>query len=447
MPTYPHDAEIDVQRLIFDEQNPRIPDGTSGQREAMLRLADYQGPKLLSLAAHVAANGLNPAQRFIVIPRGEDYVVLDGNRRLSALKALETPAAFPNLTSAQLRRLRSLSDGTKLPRTVSSVVFRDAAQAEPWVRLTHLNQRGGVSLSRWSAVQKARHEERLGGPPPPALQVLDFVRAGGRLSPGAQAKIYSDAFPLTMVERMLETKEAKPALGIGIKDGLVTTAYPREQVLTGLTRLIEDVAAGVVNSRTLNRVRDRLNYLGSYDESEQPDPATIGPEAVALASAPPGRQSTSSKRPPARRDRPSTATRPHLIPSGFTIAIPNDRVHEIYLELKNSLRVEDHPNAVGALLRVFLEMSLTLYCRQNKLGSKGNEYFRDHWTKARAELLKTGTLDDKSLNAIQASIIESNTGLTTVQASVHNPDFPVTGIELKRLWDRLQPLFAALWPS
>jgi hypothetical protein len=50
----------------------------------------------LTLGGLIQDHGLNPAQRFIVMkePGSRDYIVLDGNRRLVAMKAVESPEAL-----------------------------------------------------------------------------------------------------------------------------------------------------------------------------------------------------------------------------------------------------------------------------------------------------------------------------------------------------------------
>ncbi len=446
MPSFPYDDDIAVNRLLFDERNPRVPDGTSGQRDALLRLAEHQGAKLLSLAAHIAGNGLNPAQRFIVIPKGKDFVVLDGNRRLSAMKALDTPSAITTLSTAQTARLKRLSDKATIPDTIRCVVFRDAIEAEPWVRLTHLTQRGGVGQSKWSAVQKARHEERLDpSAKPQTLQILDFVRNAGALSQSAADVISKPNFALTIVERMLETKGAKELLGIEMNGNVVSTRYPREQALRGLSRFFEDIAAGRINTRTHNTSKERMEYLGKFTADELPDPTTKGADLVSLEDALPG--GTAKRRPAKKKDRPSSGTRTYVIPDDFMVSIPDRvrRIHDIYLELKMGVRVEETANAAGALLRVFLEMSLWDYCTRNNLGTKGHEALTDNYSRASKHILAKDFMAQPAMNAVHAAIFAKGSGITTIQAFMHNPDFPLAPIEIRRVWDRLQPLFTVLW--
>jgi hypothetical protein len=359
VPTFPHDADIDLARLLADDENPRVPNDTRGPHEALLRMAEHQGSRLPALCAHIAKYGLNPAQRFIVIPNGRDFVVLDGNRRLTALRALDTPTTFPALPAGRLQTIKRIAAEAAIPRTVPCVVFGDRLQANPWIELTHLNQRGGVSLSRWSSQQKAAHEERLGRPSP-ANRLLTFVRSSGLLSDAATELIDRGSFRMSMIDRMLETKDVRPLLGVDIKDGELQLLFPRDQVLRPLTKFIDDVATGLQTSRSLNTVKQRTDYLSKFAADERPDPVTELEVPVPFDEAPETTEKRSTRKAARKRDRASGATRPFLVPDTVRLQIPHDRVHRIYLELKTVVRVDDAANATGALYRMLLEMSLVL---------------------------------------------------------------------------------------
>lgn len=439
------DAEIDLKRLLVDEENPRLPDDTTSQRDAMQRLADHQGTKLLALAKHIQDHGLNPAQRFIVMKESgsRDYIVLDGNRRLVAMKAVESPGAFGNLAPSRIRALKKL-DAKRMPVKVPCVVFADRQEAEPWIRLTHLDQRSGVGQSKWSTTQKAKHEERLGSTPA-TLQILDYARANAELTPETEALIDSGGFPLSIIDRMLETRVAKPKFGLDLVDGQVSTAYPRDQVLPGLARFINDVGMKRATSRSLNTAKQWSDYMGKFAASDLPDPTTKGDTSVPLASAPATAALRAAVAPARKRDRPGRSKRPFVISGDTHLNIPPNRIHEIYRELKSEIRVDDAPNAAGALIRVLLEMSMTAYCAKEGCAPKRDD-LRDYLAATLTDLKAKGHLTNKAANRIQTGIIDSSSGLTTVQAVVHDPDFPVTGAELRAMWDRIQPLFLLMWP-
>lgn len=90
----PSPTTVRVADLLVDEENPRLPTPNRGQREALRKIAEDQDRKLLKLAEDIVEHGINPAELFIVTATTEKpprYIVLEGNRRICALKALEAP--------------------------------------------------------------------------------------------------------------------------------------------------------------------------------------------------------------------------------------------------------------------------------------------------------------------------------------------------------------------
>jgi len=124
---------IAVAALQVDLKNWRLPQPQSGQREAQREIARRQGDKLLKLAEDIAKYGPNLADLPIVMPSGTRYIVLEGNRRLVALRALENPqwlvGAFPVKALAEMRSLSK----RYLQNPISSIhclVVKDREEAE-----------------------------------------------------------------------------------------------------------------------------------------------------------------------------------------------------------------------------------------------------------------------------------------------------------------------------
>src|SRR6266508_3374254 len=126
---FPYTADVEVARLRADIKNPRLADQPDRQRDAFGRLAEEASDRFLALAKDVRDHGPGP-QPFIVIP-GDDgldhddtsYIVLDGNRRLAVLKALETPDILSgHLTESEMRSLKGRKDGYEPVREVMCVV-------------------------------------------------------------------------------------------------------------------------------------------------------------------------------------------------------------------------------------------------------------------------------------------------------------------------------------
>src|ERR1700728_4818471 len=101
----PETIPIRPADLQFDEQNPRLSQPNAGQRESQIAMVhdDEHQRKLIALVKSIVAYGMNPTELPIVMSRADDpnrYIVLEGNRRLSALRALENPDALSGSISA-----------------------------------------------------------------------------------------------------------------------------------------------------------------------------------------------------------------------------------------------------------------------------------------------------------------------------------------------------------
>ena len=99
--------------LRIDEENPRISTPNAGQQKALSALAHHLGKKLSALAADIVRHGMDPTSLLIVMPllgSPTRYTVLEGNRRLAALRALENPESVAEaVPQAVLKALRKLS--------------------------------------------------------------------------------------------------------------------------------------------------------------------------------------------------------------------------------------------------------------------------------------------------------------------------------------------------
>src|SRR5688572_5959220 len=96
---------IEPPKLFIDEENPRIAEPNEGQHKALQSLAHLLGPKLQALAAHIITHGINPSDLPIVmafVDQSERYTVLEGNRRLAAIRALENPESVSGAAPASV---------------------------------------------------------------------------------------------------------------------------------------------------------------------------------------------------------------------------------------------------------------------------------------------------------------------------------------------------------
>lgn len=155
---------VRTSQTLLDPENPRLPDGTSNDREAINRLLAEGYNQMLSLARDLAERGEgNPTELPIVIKDGSKVVVLEGNRRFAVLKLLGDPKLADDKThQAAFERIKK--NGGSPPRSLYCAVAKDREEADPWLTLRHTGANEGVGVRVWSAEQTARHRKRMKAP-------------------------------------------------------------------------------------------------------------------------------------------------------------------------------------------------------------------------------------------------------------------------------------------
>jgi hypothetical protein len=452
MPTYPYSNDIEVARLRVNSKNPRLPGEPATQRDAYAEMAEDQHGRLVTLARHIADHGLSPAQRFLVVAdddNEDEFVVLDGNRRLVALKALEHPEAFRSLvTDAELRQLKEAAGEYDPIVDVPCIVFESSDDADYWIELLHEGESGGAGHVNWSAQQKARFLARRGAKAQ-YVQVLDFVFDEGGLKGEALRRYQRGNFPVSTLKRILLTPEVRDRVGIEYRDGRVRTKFARPEVLKGLSRIANDIGSGLVKVGQVFKRGDRLRYIEGFGSDDLPNPKVESETATYLEEAP-NKVTASTSTSKRSRERSRSSSRSHLIPRDFAATIAVKRINDIYLELKGRLRVDDTPNAVGVLLRVFLELSVDDFIDRHSVTVPSKDPNLTHKATAAADyMLANHMLTAKQLFGIREAVKNPEKGnlVTNLNALVHYRDFSVGPTDLKGLWDRVELFAAALWAN
>src|SRR5437867_10708702 len=96
---------IPIQQLLLDELNPRH-EPLGSQREVIAAMVTQWGNEITKLAEDILKSGISPIDLPLVMAKGKQYVVLEGNRRVVAVKLLHEPSLAQNdVVEARLERL------------------------------------------------------------------------------------------------------------------------------------------------------------------------------------------------------------------------------------------------------------------------------------------------------------------------------------------------------
>lgn len=345
-----------LSELRLDERNYRT-GPVGGQREAMLAIIEDQGRKLTNLAKDILQmGGTSPGEPLWVYrdPESSAYVVVEGNRRITALKLMENPSlADGTIVEKEFRNLAQRFAQAPI-RQLFAVVFPSYEAAAPWRRRRHLTSGSGVALEGWKTLAKARADRDHGEKARRVLTVVEFLEdhtqewedIEGALDPR-----------WTTVERVLNAAPMKALLGVDI-DPVTSVVKAENGDQAGAKRLLRAILGTMATTSfkfaDVEKQADRETFLARFAgmavKASPPAPPKPGPGGTPPAPAP--APSPHFKMPPLDAFRKTLAPKT----GKRTFGVDGIRLSAIYKECRK-LIVSDNENAAAFLLRVFIELS------------------------------------------------------------------------------------------
>jgi hypothetical protein len=444
---------LKIDSLDLDLQNPRIT-LASDQRDAMQKILNDQKVRLINLAESIAAKGLNPMDRFLVLrsERQGKFIVVEGNRRALAIKLLKKPSLIDDLEmpDAFRKRMHKASKGFDIKKVEPIDCFEvaDRAQGNDWIRQRHIGADSGRGIVDWSAIAGSRFRGR-----DPALQALDFVLEHGDLAEDQKDQI-TGKFPLTTLDRLLSTPSVRSAIGFEIEKGKLLTELPPEEALKPLKRIVLDLAEKEINVSKLKSKEQQNEYIGKLRSSDRPN--LEKKTGLALPIEKIKEEDFSSKPATPKQPRtPKKAARNNVVPKGCKLNVTVPKIEGIYGELR-SLLLSKHVHAIGVLLRVFLEMSVDEYMAKAHLpvtfqDPKSHRIFdknlKSKVTETVNHMVQNGAVE-KDLKGVTTAMGDKHHpfSIDTLHAYIHNRFFTPIDRHLVTAWDNAQPFFEIIWP-
>lgn len=426
---------LSLPDLLIDSENPRLSQPNTGQREALRALAGHEPSKLVSLAKDIVAFGTNPSELPIVMSLSDDlkrYIVLEGNRRLATLKALENPewlvGAMPPGDVEEMRRLSRQYQENPIESVLCVVMSKD--DARHWIELRHTGgQNGGASVVPWSSDDASRFRARTGDFEF-HTQALNLLEDAGQLTPSDRRKVKA-----TGLKRILGTPEVRKKLGIESRDGKLIVLGDQARVLRALKHVVRDM--------------ETIKVSDIYTQAQRIAYANNLPTNVAVP--PPNKTSTSAdakSTAKASRGTSSTSLRDKLIPPNCALNITEPRLKDIARELKK-LSLSQQPNAVSVLLRVFVELSVDTYLRVKKLTGIGDaDLFYKKLTAVCDDLVTRKKLTTQQAKPVRRAAAKDSflaPSIDMMHAYIHCPYIFPTGTDLRAHWDGLESFIVAVW--
>ena len=148
--------QVPVEKLRLDRLNPRLVGGAAGASDEAIIARLYRAAELSELLQSISANGYLDIEPLVVVPApdGDALSVLEGNRRLAALRILREPDLVRRIASSERLRITVPTVEESLRATLDRVTVypvADREEARAFIGFKHIN-----GPAKWDAYAKAR---------------------------------------------------------------------------------------------------------------------------------------------------------------------------------------------------------------------------------------------------------------------------------------------------
>lgn len=405
-------------------------------------MARLHESKLVALAGDIVNHRLDPSTLPMVIRSDAPphrYTVLEGNRRLAALRALEDPEGVAGaVKSDTLKKLRALSRRYQADpiEHVTCVIMPDRDEAQHWIELRHTGENNGAGVIRWGSEEASRLKAR-GGTTEIHSQALDFLVAQGALTSEARGDV-----PVTSLRRLLGTPQFRERMGLGLRNRLLTLRADPSKAAEALAHVVEDLISGRTKTRHIYTTEKRQLYASNLPSHVVVTPTIDAETAAPVASAPIGTAKTT--RPRTTR---TAKARDRLIPENCVLSVSVERTKNIETELRR-LSLNRYTNGVSVLFRVFLELSVSAYITRHSIPLASRATLSRKIREVSDHLVFHNMLSEKerkpALRACQKdSFLAPSVSL--MHQFVHNEHMFPAPADLRAHWNNLQPFVVAMW--
>ncbi|MFC6353013.1 hypothetical protein ACFP6B_03780 [Rothia nasimurium] len=480
-----------VDDLKLDPRNVRL-DIPEGVPESDIIQDLFTNEKALSLVEGITKVGLLTHEVPVVLERDGQLIVVEGNRRVAALKAIQNPYLAPDHQARITKHAQSLPNRNTIRYiTVKKAPSQD--DADQLVAALHTgNQRVAWSPARQAAFFQAQLDAGKSAQTLidqyPTIDVRKFITRS-KILELFRSVDYDDAslgdyvnkrrFPVSTLARLYENDKFLALVGIEIRNDTGDVALTSNAAFFKkvATKIVSDMRDQVINTRILNKTSSKryIAYMDDlrdmrdkYQDDTSKDEAAIrvGP----YTSDPPSRRLdqpvTNSKiqEPIAQgnedykskelgRNSPKPFPKKLKYLNTNNLSVPSNfpaSIHEILKEL-SAINIENFPNASLDLLRTFLEKTIKAYAEvlgeeiKKSSNSEGFVYLSHclTWLEEHFKSTKQTTFIQpvQKIRSNRYGFVASKTHL---DATNHNHHIVATPDDVRECWAAIEGVLKAV---
>lgn len=482
--------ELSVHDLLLDLKNPRFPEQPD-QPSAIGTMLNREWESIYDLAHHITTHKrLNPLDSTLVVPDGsgkKQFIVIEGNRRATALKSLHNPELLDlsSIGEGKKKKFRELSAAfLKHPiGEIECVVYEDQNHPDvlEWRALKHSGSGSGKGAAQkdWDGMAKERDRANRNRPTA-QYSLMQKVATNTNATEELKSAFLEDRIPPSTIKKAIDSPTIRKALGLEKKGERIWHVVPEDEfyrrVSSFLTdfiqpkdkpndaRMTEEKISVAAKQRTYAAELDKR--LGNLKEEEQ-----IAPEEVKVVESEkePEKEDDSANENNQTNKKGKTSTRDRkLIPQDFHPRNLPPKARRLIEELRDKLPVHKSPIAVAFGTRALIEYTLYETARAlgvplepdglKDLGLRVAAHMQNENDAARAHnkqpsLKKADRKDDPyNKNAVAhlrdlcGQDFDTNpNSIQRLHQYVHNPFMIPDEDGLHKLWDAYQLTLEYLW--
>lgn len=457
---------ISINSILLDSENARH--GNKETQEEIYRWMTSGSVriKVLRLAREIAQKGLSPIEVPAVIPTSsgekKPWIVVEGNRRLAAIKFLNNPKLCSDESTRKQYESIKKSASHTIPSKIEFVIFNDFEQSSYWLTLRHGGENKGVGVLSWGPKEFASLAERLGKKTAnsPAIALLAYALDRGLIDHDQY-----HAIPVTTLARVISTKGVKTILGCKISKGEISRVVDESYFDLAISDLLEVLASGEKTVTDLKREEQRVDVVsklkneghwGPYNPSEETplkkqfSNNVENKEEEDELSQDPEQKTRSGKNIKLR----SGLREKIFAIKGHGITIPDSelKVQDILRELatlKHSGK-NGTPISVAFLLRALIELSSENYLKTYPDAIRRleiNTSLRDKVKCSAKHMNNRGALSNDHTEVVLRHCDEEGgmMNINTLQRYLHSTAYFPNGETLNSMWSEIKEYVIACW--
>jgi len=368
---------LKIRDLLLWDENARFPDKYYNNDEKVLMnyFSNKSEYKIKQLIEAITKDFDLPQLEKLVVWNDEgNFIVLEGNRRITAYKLLVDPEICDNSKLKKFLYEQKEKISIDNDFSIECIVTTDKAEGFRYIDRKHANGNNEVS---WQEPERVNYSTRRGSESWNNTLKMGITNVVRDLDIPEELKdrILGKGF-VTNFFRAITSTPAKKKYGYKILDDgtleIENSDFSKElKVVIYSILKKEDLQGNKIDSRTLNKKEKIEDFIQSINPSDSErvenqikqhtSSDLFGNETVEVGNKPvPVSKSEIPK---------ATGTRSKLIPKGLfhggdlPFKLKSSSLRLLYDELKN-ISVQEFPNATHDLLRSFLECSLLFYFKE-----------------------------------------------------------------------------------